>query len=180
MILKILQFFERKRQKIDWQYEQEPGQESYSNNEPGCEFEVNEEKTQCHQTSGETSSETLSEANSETGHRLFVLSVLAIIISAFALGFAAFKSPKQNWVIVDMNQLLRQKAVSLVEEKRDVLEQREGESALKRAQDVQKEAKVIREKIEKFAANNKVIVIAKGAVFGGNLREVTDEIAATL
>lgn len=108
--------------------------------------------------------------HNDTEHRLFVLSVLAIVISGVALGFATFKTARPAFVVVDMNQLLRKKAASIVETQQDPKEEVK----------ILTEARRIREKIEQFAAENKVIVAAKGAVFGDNLREVTDEISAML
>ncbi len=109
-------------------------------------------------------------SSTDTEHRIFVLSVLAIVVSAIALGFATFKTAKPAFVVVDMNQLLRKKAASIVETQQDPKEEVK----------ILKEARRIREKIEQFAVENKVVVAVKGAVFGGNLREVTDEISAML
>jgi hypothetical protein len=109
-------------------------------------------------------------SSTDTEHRIFVLSVLAIVVSAIALGFATFKTAKPAFVVVDMNRLLRKKAASIVETQQDPKEEVK----------ILKEARRIREKIDRFAVENKVVVVAKGAVFGGNLREVTDEISAML
>ncbi|MDP5012433.1 MAG: type-F conjugative transfer system protein TrbI [Alphaproteobacteria bacterium] len=116
------------------------------------------------------------EERKETQHRIFVLSMLAIALSFLALSFSVFNSPKANFVVVDMAKLLRQKAATLVSGK----EQKVAGGMSDVSPELAREAVLIRASIERYAAANKVIVVAKGAVFGGNVKEVTDEIETLL
>ncbi len=116
------------------------------------------------------------EAPHETQHRIFVLSMLAIALSCVALSFTVFKSPKAHFVVVDMAKLLRLKAATLVSSRGQKAE----EDTLDASSELAHEAALIRATIERYAASNKVIVVAKGAVFGGNVKEVTDEIETLL
>lgn len=112
----------------------------------------------------------------ETQHRMFVLSMLAITLSCLALSLGVFRAPKAHFVVVDMAKLLRLKAATLVSEK----EQRVPGGMSDVSPELAREAVLIRASIERYAAVNKVIVVAKGAVFGGNVKEVTDEIETLL
>ena len=116
------------------------------------------------------------ETQKETQHRIFVLSMLAIVLSCLALSMSIFKTPKAQFVVVDMALLLRKKAATLVSEKKHKIEGERGDASPELAH----EARKIRTTIEHYAASNKVIVVAKGAVFGGNVKEVTDEIEILL
>lgn len=116
------------------------------------------------------------EERKETHHRIFVLSMLAIALSFLALSFSVFNSPKVNFVVVDMAKLLRHKAATLVSGK----EQKVVGGMSDVSPELAGEAVLIRASIERYAAANKVIVVAKGAVFGGNVKEVTDEIETLL
>ena len=102
--------------------------------------------------------------------------MLAIGLSFLALSFSVFNSPKANFVVVDMAKLLRQKAATLVSGK----EQKVAGGMSDVSPELAREAVLIRASIERYAAANKVIVVAKGAVFGGNVKEVTDEIESLL
>ena len=112
----------------------------------------------------------------DTQQRVFYLVVLAIVLSCAALFMASktSSSTSPNFVVVDMNQLLRQKAASLVKSKG-----LEGEDD-KREMQLESYAKRIREVIENYASENKVTVVSKGAVFGGGLKEVTDAVSSRL
>ena len=116
------------------------------------------------------------DAPNETQHSIFVLSMLAIALSCLALSLEVFKSPKAHFVVVDMAKLLRLKAATLVSSRGQKAE----EGALEASSELAREAVLIRATIERYAASNKVIVVAKGAVFGGNVKEVTDEIETLL
>ena len=123
-------------------------------------------------TQREKRNEQEEDAPNETQHRIFVLSMLAIALSCLALSLEVFKSPKAHFVAVDMAKLLRLKAATLVSSRGQKAE----EGALDTSSELAREAVLIRATIERYAATNKVIVVAKGAVFGGNVKEVTDEI----
>ncbi len=112
----------------------------------------------------------------DTKGYVFYLAVLAIVLSCAALFMVSKGSalPGPNFVVVDMGQLLRQKAASLVTSKG-----LEGEDD-KREMQLESYAKRIRAVIESYAAEHKVIVVAKGAVFGKELVEVTDVISRRL
>jgi hypothetical protein len=113
----------------------------------------------------------------DTKGYVFYLAVLAIFLSSMALLTAGFKgstASQNTFVVVDMNQLLRQKAASLVQSKG-----LEGEGD-KREMQLESYAKHIRQVIERYASENKVIVASKGAVFGKELEEVTDVIRSRL
>ncbi len=117
----------------------------------------------------------------ETPHRIFVLSVLAIALSCFALSFSVFRAPEVHFVVVDMNKLLRQKAAILVSEKaKNAQKGQDNNDSGDLSPQLETEARLIRATIERYAAANKVIVVAKGAVVGGTIKEVTDEIEALL
>ena len=127
-------------------------------------------------TQGKKHNEQEEDAPNETQHRIFVLSMLAIALSCLALSLEVFKSPKADFVVVDMAKLLRLKAATLVSSRGQKAE----EGALDASPELAREAVLIRAMIERYAASNKVIVVAKGAVFGGNVKEVTDEIEMLL
>ena len=127
-------------------------------------------------TQREKGNEQEEDAPNETQHRIFVLAMLAIALSCVALSFTVFKSPKAHFVVVDMAKLLRLKAATLVSSRGQKAE----EGALEASSELAREAVLIRATIERYAATNKVIVVAKGAVFGGNVKEVTDEIEMLL
>jgi hypothetical protein len=122
--------------------------------------------------------DTLNQAVSPTDTKAYVfyLSVLAIVLSCAALFMASKGSSltSPNFVVVDMNQLLRQKAATLVKSKG-----LEGEDD-KRDMQLESHAKRIREVIENYASEHKVIVVSKGAVFCGELKEVTDAVSSRL
>jgi hypothetical protein len=113
----------------------------------------------------------------DTKAYVFYLSVLAIVLSCAALFMvskgSSFTSP--NFVVVDMNQLLRQKAAALVHTNKEL-----GSEDGKKEMQLESYAKHIRQVIENYASENKVIVVAKGAVFGKELVEVTDAISSRL
>jgi hypothetical protein len=111
----------------------------------------------------------------QTQQRTFYLSLAALLFScgAFALnGLKPIDSFQNNIVIVDLNQLLRQKASALIQSKS--ME----ESDVKRDLQLAEQARQIRAQIENYAKSNNVTVLSKGAVFGSNIRDVTDELAA--
>lgn len=153
----------------------------------------------------------------DTHHRLFILSVLAVVMSTLALLLSVFKTPlsspvgvhsfglnagDREFVVVDMAKLLRKKASTLVFDKGQRPSTAAGNIPINNTPEatnpknipgatnptdlpdaspkVAGEARAIRSTLERYAAANKVIVVAKGAVFGENMREVTDEIDSLL
>ena len=120
-------------------------------------------------------------ALNDTSHRIFVLSVLAIVLSSFAISFSIFKVSEVNFGGVDMGKLLRKKAAALVSEKAQKEQKGQDKSdPVDFSPQLEIEARLIRSTIERYAAVNKVIVVVKGAVIGGNVKEVTDEIETLL
>lgn len=113
----------------------------------------------------------------ETEQRTFYLAVLALLFSfaSFAVsGFKVSTSSTHQMVVVDMNQLLRQKAADIVKQQSEKTSDSTMELKLV------EQARHVRTLIEEYAAKNNVIVAAKGAVFGSNLKDVTHEISAQL
>ena len=115
--------------------------------------------------------------SSETQKRVFSLAVLAIVLSTGALIMAGLKRPLplvSQVVMVDVNQLLRLKATALLSEKG--FDPHDDKNSLRLAE----QARVIRSLIEKYAADRGVIVVAKGAVFGKDIVDVTDDLSSLL
>lgn len=115
---------------------------------------------------------------SESDQRTFYLAVFALLLSCVSFGVCGFNTTSSSLhkhiVVVDMNKLLRQKAAAIVHQQSKA--SAEAETELKLAE----HARQIRAKIDAYAANNQVIVVAKGAVFGAHLKEITDAIAVLL
>ena len=131
------------------------------------------------QTEGhEPLSNALPSAAHETEQRTFYLSVLAFLFSCAAFAVSGVNQVSSRLhhqiVVVDMNQLLRQKAAAIVGQETETAA--DAKTALKRAE----QARQIRAQIDAYAAKNHVIVATKGAVFGAHLKEVTDDIRALL
>lgn len=113
----------------------------------------------------------------QTQKRTFYLSVFAILMSCLTLVQVGLKPSdflQQQIVTVDMNQLIRLKASSLMKEK-----DQEVSETMKHIH-MDEQARNIRLHINTYAKANNVIVVAKGAVFGSTIKDVTDDIAATL
>lgn len=115
--------------------------------------------------------------SSEGLNHSFILSVLALVISASSLFLCSYMSAKQTLVTVDMTQLLHTKATSIVGSTKNKEDQRgSSEQALQLA----KEAQNIRKTIENYADAHQVVVVAKGAVFSTLVHDITGEIDALL
>ena len=125
----------------------------------------------------ETSTVHLTEKVSKNDQRIFYLAVIAILFSFSAFAFSGFnyKSVHQSsFVVVDVNQLLRQKATEIVKNNTDKKSDAHNEIQ------VAEQAKRIRGVIEAYAREHNLIVLMKGTVFGTDVREVTDDIRALL
>lgn len=108
----------------------------------------------------------------ETKDYMFYLSVLSLVLSCITLLMHSKRPPslKEHIVVVDMKDLLRQKATELVHAKG--LE----DESVKRGIHLERYAKRIREVIEAYAGEHQVMVISKGVIFCEELQEVTDAI----
>jgi hypothetical protein len=116
----------------------------------------------------------LTEKKSESDQRIFYLAVIAIVFSFAAFSFSGFnaKTPGHHaFVVVDINQLLRQKATDIVKNQTDKKAETQNEIQLA------EHAKHIRSVIETYARDKNVIVLMKGTAFGVDVTEVTDEIS---
>ncbi len=109
--------------------------------------------------------------------RIFYLAVVAILFSFAAVAFSGLNiktSGHHAFVVVDINQLLRQKATEIVKKQTDATPETQNEIQLA------EQARRIRSVIEAYARDNNVIVLIKGTVFGADVMEVTDEISTLL
>lgn len=119
----------------------------------------------------------LTEKKSESDQRIFYLAVIAIVFSFAAFSFSGFNAKTAGhhaFVVVDINQLLRQKATDIVKKQTDK------KSEISMEIQMAEQARHIRSVIECYAHENNVIVLLKGSAFGTNMREVTDEISTRL
>ena len=119
----------------------------------------------------------LTEKAFESDQRIFYLAVVAILFSCAAFAFSGFNytvSAHPQFVVVDINQLLRQKATEIVKKKTDATSETNTEIQLA------EQAKRIRSVIEAYARDNNVIILMKGTAFGADVTEVTDEISMLL
>ncbi len=118
-----------------------------------------------------------SKKGTETEQRIFYLAVCAFLFSAAAFAVSGVKvtaSASHQIVEVDMNQLLRQKAADIVKQQSGQPSESETEFR------IAEQARQIRALIDAYAVEHHVIVVSKGAVFGANLKDVTNEISALL
>lgn len=119
----------------------------------------------------------LTEKKAESDQRIFYLAIIAVVFSFAAFSFSGFNAKTVGhhaFVVVDINQLLRQKATEIVKKQTDKKAETTTEIQLA------DHARRIRSVIDAYARDKNVIVLMKGTAFGADVMEVTDEISTRL
>ena len=99
--------------------------------------------------------------------------VLLILFEVTVLSIFLFLRPKHVFGTIDTNALIAKQAKTLA--KHYPHPQRKVSHHL-----LQQEADQIKEKVRAFAKDNNLVLIAKGAIWGGNLPDYTEQILQLL
>jgi hypothetical protein len=99
------------------------------------------------------------------------MTILLILFELTVLSLLVFLRPKHDFVTVDTTALIAKQAEKLA---------KHYPQGKVRKNELEHLANQIKEKVATFAKDNGLVIVAKGAIWGGNLPDYTEKILQTL
>lgn len=102
----------------------------------------------------------------------FFISVLSLVTVFFAT--KNMNAKEQHFAIVDMQRLIQEVGLQITKNPMMLMQ-----VPMSQSPQIKMQAQKVKEKVDAFAVKNKIVIFSKGAVFGHQYKDMTDEILKT-